>query len=1218
MEPAADDANGTSGDGDAPAAGSPPGGPARPGGLLWQAAVRHITAQRGVEVPKATGQEQDAAGRGGRHSATGKVHPGKASESSTESELSGTGHDPGRRSSEFLLSRGLAYRGLILPSLRGAFRSRNLERLYQRYFLRQRRKSLIVMNLIDVAFKAALVALHAALGAGAVRVGRAALAATFAALGVLMCLIVTVRKQATSHGYLQSAGVFTWLSLSVQLAIGVGCGFSRDGAAYALFALFATYTMLPLPLSWSLLAGLCTSAVFLVVRVFTLPRDAMLGRQVCADVLLFASMNVAGLVTSSLTERAQRHTFMETRRCIEGRVRLEIENQRQERLALSVLPRFVVLEMINDMSSVEEEQLPAQFHKIYIHRYQNVSILFADVKGFTNLSTSLSAQELVRMLNELFARFDRLAEEFHCLRIKILGDCYYCVTGLPEPRPDHAHCCVEMGLAMIKAIRFVRKMTQHDVDMRIGINTGSVLCGVLGLRKWQFDVWSCDVDIANKLEAGGIPGRVHISRSTLDCLGGDYEVEEGNGQERNDFLRRHDIESFLIKQRDEELLAPPDEARPPTNGHCSNETRHRSLTPSESSWSPELPFDNIVVKNSTLAALTRNTMNLLPSSLAPTLSRGGGATSDEVNRRIELAIDIRSGDKLRQEHIQRFTLAFKEPTVELKYCQMRDEVFKTNLVCAFIIHAFVLAVHCVVPPADVVGSAALFSVLSLLFVVLLCLTMAEEYKCLPVVIRRLCCHVHEFHLARNIVCSSAVLLNFIAAISNIVSCDWLRSYFVFTGIMAMVTCAVFLRFNSVLKLLLLLAILIIYSLLIMVSYAGLFIGTRAPKLNNGESELGHRETCVILMVMFVMAVFYHGRQLDYTARLDFLWRLQARQEVDEMRELREHNENLLRNILPNYVAQYFLEKDRENDELFSQSHEKVGVMFASIPEFADFYSQTEMNNQGIECLRLLNEIIADFDELLSEDRFQDIEKIKTIGSTYMAASGLSPDKKDAEDEWAHLCTLADFALAMRETLKEINLHSFNNFELRVGICHGPAVAGVIGARKPQYDIWGKTVNLASRMDSTGLSNSIQVPEETYQILRARGFAFEYRDEIYVKGISEQEGKLRTYFLLGRVRPTPLVTYPRRFVGQNSLAAVVFSLVQSRNKQKQKGAVLGEGGAGAATRSYSAHGVQNSQPSPNHHGAGTQHKPADPHPVSQQQQQQQQQQQRSLSVEAMLP
>ncbi|GAA6076269.1 adenylate cyclase type 8 isoform X1 [Tachysurus ichikawai] len=120
-------------------------------------------------------------------------------------------------------------------------------------------------------------------------------------------------------------------------------------------------------------------------------------------------MNTAGVFISYLADRAQRQAFLETRRCIEARLRLETENQRQERLVLSVLPRFVVLEMINDMSNVEDENLQHQFHRIYIHRYENVSILFADVKGFTNLSTTLSAQELVRMLNELFARFDRLA-----------------------------------------------------------------------------------------------------------------------------------------------------------------------------------------------------------------------------------------------------------------------------------------------------------------------------------------------------------------------------------------------------------------------------------------------------------------------------------------------------------------------------------------------------------------------------------------------------------------------------------------------------------------------------------------------------------------------------------------------------------------------------------------------------------------------------------------
>ncbi|XP_030631374.1 adenylate cyclase type 8 [Chanos chanos] len=1155
----------------------------RPKRLLWQNAVRHITEQRFIHEhhssPKTvspdqphgqTSRKQSSAGRasvGDRHNNGGtKVFPERSS-----SDLGFLQIDCAPSNSDFFLNWGYTYRGVIFPTLRNAFKSRDLERLYQRYFLGQRRKSVVVMNILDVVTKLTLLVLHLTLASTPMDPIKGTLLGFFTGIEVVICALVVVRKDTSSHGYLQYSGAVTWVAMATQiLATGLGYGLLGDGIGYVLFTLFATYSMLPLPLTWAIVAGLLTSALHITLQLLLNPPSHISTNQLAAQAVLFLCMNTAGMFISYLSDRAQRQAFLETRRCIEARLRLETENQRQERLVLSVLPRFVVLEMINDMTNVEDENLQHQFHRIYIHRYENVSILFADVKGFTNLSTTLSAQELVRMLNELFARFDRLAHEHHCLRIKILGDCYYCVSGLPEPRPDHAHCCVEMGLSMIKTIRYVRSRTKHDIDMRIGIHSGSVLCGVLGLRKWQFDVWSWDVDIANKLESGGIPGRIHISKAALDCLSGDYEVEEGHGKERNDFLRKHDIETYLIKQPEESLLALPEDIMRESAGQADR--RPSTATFTEGTWSPELPFHNIVGKQNTLAALTRHSINLLPNHLAQAL-HAPHSGPEEVNARIQSAIALRSGDKLRRVHIRPFSLMFKEPRLEHKYSQMRDEVFKSNLVCAFIVLLFIITIQSLLPSARMVTMVIQFSVLILLHCCLVVVTTAEDYKCLPLVLRKACCWVNETYAARNVVIFLSILINFLSAIINMLWCDFDQTssfrnqtfnasasipdiclypeYFVFTGVLAMVTCAVFLRLNSVLKLAVLLLMIAIYSLLTEGFYTSLFVRYDTFHLSQSKSFLGTKETSLLLMAMFLLAVFYHGQQLEYTARLDFLWRVQAKEEINEMRELREHNENMLRNILPSHVARHFLEKDRDNEELYSQSYDAVGVMFASIPGFADFYSQTEMNNQGVECLRLLNEIIADFDELLGEDRFQDIEKIKTIGSTYMAVSGLSPEKQQCEDKWGHLCALADFALALNESIQEINKHSFNNFELRIGMAHGSVVAGVIGAKKPQYDIWGKTVNLASRMDSTGVSGKIQVPEETYAILTERGFAFEYRGEIYVKGISEQEGKIRTHFLLGRIQPNPLILQPRKLTGQYSLAAVVLGLVQSLNRQKQK-------------------------------------------------------------------
>lgn len=312
--------------------------------------------------------------------------------------------------------------------------------------------------------------------------------------------------------------------------------------------------------------------------------------------------------------------------------------------------------------------------------------------------------------------------------------------------------------------------------------------------------------------------------------------------------------------------------------------------------------------------------------------------------------------------------------------------------------------------------------------------------------------------------------------------------------------------------------------------------------------------CVELSLTFVIncarACAFQYEMID---RVLFRWKTEVTEQKERASDMRRRNEALVYNILPVHVAEHFMgNKQRSYDDLYSQSYEEVGVLFASMPNFSDFYSEDTVNNQGLECLRFLNEVISDFDavsavvrrvyhnctifttsthhtptQLLAQPRFQDVIKIKTISSTYMAASGLNPTRLVRADDpievrWEHLSLLVEFALELKKALQFINEQSFNHFVLKMGINHGPITAGVIGARKPHYDIWGNTVNVASRMESTGKAGAIQVTEQTCQILQPFGYTFEQRGLVAVKG----KGQLMTYYLQGRtVKPAPAMSSP---------------------------------------------------------------------------------------------
>lgn len=129
------------------------------------------------------------------------------------------------------------------------------------------------------------------------------------------------------------------------------------------------------------------------------------------------------------------------------------------------------------------------YSKLYVEEYKDVSILYADVVNYTMMTTKLPVRTLVETLHELFVKFDEASKEFNVLRIKFLGDCYYCVAGVPVKNKRHAKSCVDLGLKMIRDIRDVRMSRNLDIDMRIGVHSGSIIAGVIGACKWQYDIW---------------------------------------------------------------------------------------------------------------------------------------------------------------------------------------------------------------------------------------------------------------------------------------------------------------------------------------------------------------------------------------------------------------------------------------------------------------------------------------------------------------------------------------------------------------------------------------------------------------------------------------------------------------------------------------------------------------------------------------------------------
>jgi guanylate cyclase len=301
-------------------------------------------------------------------------------------------------------------------------------------------------------------------------------------------------------GFLPSAGVGLWGILApVGALVFIG---PRAGLRWfvAYLAVFIS----------SGIAGQIVGPLSTVPEWFT---STMLGLNVA-----MAGSFVFALIATFLSQRD---------RAMEALAR---EQERSESLLLNVLPREIAPRLKAGESPIADA-------------YEHATVLFADIVESTRLAERLDAKQLVVLLNEIFSRFDLLAEKHGVEKIRTIGDNFMCVAGVPRRRADHAQAMARLAIDMCTSVDELRTAGGDRIDFRIGMNSGPCVGGVIGLRKFVFDIWGDPVNTASRMESHGVPGRIHLSEATYELIRDEFECEargtvdvKGKGPMRTWFL----------------------------------------------------------------------------------------------------------------------------------------------------------------------------------------------------------------------------------------------------------------------------------------------------------------------------------------------------------------------------------------------------------------------------------------------------------------------------------------------------------------------------------------------------------------------------------------------------------------------------------------------------------------------------------------------------------
>jgi class 3 adenylate cyclase len=194
---------------------------------------------------------------------------------------------------------------------------------------------------------------------------------------------------------------------------------------------------------------------------------------------------------------------------------IEAEKNRSDNLLLNILPEETAREL-------------KDHGKVKAKRFEEVTVLFTDFVGFTSYSQNLEPEELVNSVDHYFSKFDQIVDKYGLEKIKTIGDAYMCAGGLPEPDESHVSKIIEVAFEFIRFLEESKKETGEEIttfDVRIGLNTGPVVAGVVGTKKFAYDIWGDTVNVASRMESNSKPGRINVSENTYQLIKDTYDCE---------------------------------------------------------------------------------------------------------------------------------------------------------------------------------------------------------------------------------------------------------------------------------------------------------------------------------------------------------------------------------------------------------------------------------------------------------------------------------------------------------------------------------------------------------------------------------------------------------------------------------------------------------------------------------------------------------------------